>query len=317
MSVPAIEVKNLVKIYHEGTPEEVRALDGLTLEVQQGHIFGLLGPNGAGKSTLLKILTTLARQTSGSASIMGIDTGAHPLAVRRNICVVLQQNAVEQFISVQDNFLTYGRFHRLSRMQISERMERVLDLFGLMDVRHAKVIDLSGGFKRRVQVAKVFMVDAPIVFLDEATTGMDPINKRTTLEAIAAEANRGRTIFLTTHILDEAEQLCDTMMFINNGRSLLTGDLFSIKAMASKIFEVSLTFDRLTDEIRSAAAAMPHVSFECIGHTLVMKIDGARIAPNEVITTLSRTAQVSAYEVHGASLEDVFVQLLGKGAADA
>jgi ABC-2 type transport system ATP-binding protein len=313
MPVPAIEVKRLVKVYREG----IRALDELSLTVPQGSIFGLLGPNGAGKSTLLKILTTLVRATSGSASVLGIDVHAHPLAVRRSICVVLQQNAVEQFLSVRDNLRTYGRFQHLDRGRIDERSERVMDLFGLSEERDRKVIDLSGGFKRRVQVAKVFMSDAPVIFLDEATTGMDPINKRATLEAIAAEAKRGRTIFLTTHILDEAEQLCDSIMFIDKGRALVEGDLYAIKAMARQIFEVSVTFDALTDELRGIALAVPHRALEFVGTTVVLKVDAAVVAPSEVIAMLSRAGSASGYEVRGASLEDIFVQLLGEGGGDA
>jgi ABC-2 type transport system ATP-binding protein len=313
MSPDAIHVDRLTKTYRGG----IRALDGLSLRVPQGSIFGLLGPNGAGKSTLLKILTTLLRLSSGSASVMGVDVTAHPLQARKQICVVLQENAVEQFLSVQDNFRTYGRFHRLDRRQIDQRMDRVMELFGLREERHQKVIDLSGGYKRRVQVAKVFMSDAPVVFLDEATTGMDPINKRATLEAIAAEAKRGRTVFLTTHILDEAEQLCDTIMFIDKGRSILEGDLFSIKAMAGHHFDVRVTFDTLSDETLAVARSMPHRSLSVVGTTVIVKLDASVVAPGDLLAALSRTGNVTSYEVHAASLEDIFLRLLGEGDGDA
>lgn len=319
MNHPAIHVQNLVKVYHPGKADEVRALDGLSLAVKQGEIFGLLGPNGAGKSTLLKILTTLIPKTSGSASIMGFDVDEKPLAVRKNICLVLQQNAVEQYLSVQDNFNTFGRFHGLTKAQINERSKRVIDLFGLEKERQTKVIDLSGGYKRRVQVAKVFMIDAPVIFLDEATTGMDPINKRATLEAIAAEAKRGRTIFLTTHILDEAEALCNTMMFINKGKKLVEGDLYSIKALARKIYEVTVTFDTLEDHIKNqisclgeSATKMKYLSLEFVNNTALLKIDSNIISPYELVNSMSQLGNVVSFEVHGASLEDIFVQLLGE-----
>ena len=184
-----IETRDLVKIYRSRRgAAPVRALDGLTLEVQQGEIVGLLGRNGAGKTTLLRILTTLTRPTGGAAFIQGMNVETESERVRQAICAVLQENAVEIFLSVTDNLATYARFHSIPRLEVRGRIERALELFGLTDVRHQKVIDLSGGLKRRVQVAKVFMVDRPVVFLDEATTGMDPINKRVTIEAIRSEA---------------------------------------------------------------------------------------------------------------------------------
>lgn len=312
MNPLAIEVHDLVKVYHQGKADEVRALDGLSLEVKQGEIFGLLGPNGAGKSTLLKILTTLIQRTSGNASIMGFDVEKKPLDVRKNICVVLQQNAVEQYLSVQDNFNTFGRFHGLTKSQIIERTNQLIDLFGLHEERHQKVIDLSGGYKRRVQVAKVFMIDAPVIFLDEATTGMDPINKRATLDAIASEAKRGRTILLTTHILDEAEELCNNMMFINKGKKLIEGDLYSIKSLAQKIFDVNVTFNILTDEIKNQISRIKNLSLEFIKNTALLKIDTNVISQQEVITSLLQMGHVVSFEVHGATLEDIFVQLLSE-----
>ncbi len=189
---PAIHVQELVKVYRGSGGKPVRALDGLTLEVRQGEIFGLLGRNGAGKTTLLRVLTTLVPPTSGSARVMGMDVQTHGLDVRRSICAVLQENAVEIFLSVDDNLATYARFQGVPRAEARRRADRALEVFGLTEYRSQKVIDLSGGLKRRVQVAKVFMADKPIVFLDEATTGMDPLNKRATLDAIREEA-RPRT----------------------------------------------------------------------------------------------------------------------------
>ena len=233
LNPPAIDIRDLVKVYHPRRAEPVRALDRLSLQVGTGEIFGLLGRNGAGKTTLLRILTTLIPPTEGSASVLGFDLHRHPLEIRKRLCVVLQENAVEIFLSVVDNLATYARFHAIPRNEVSGRIERVLDQFGLTEHRNQKVNDLSGGFKRRVQVAKVFMVDKPLVFLDEATTGMDPINKRATLDAIREQARQGRTILLTTHILEEAEELCDTIAIIDRGRVVATGDLPTIKSLIS------------------------------------------------------------------------------------
>ncbi|MGB6034309.1 MAG: ABC transporter ATP-binding protein, partial [Bacteroidota bacterium] len=238
---PAILVRDLLKIYTKKGGQSVRALDGLSLRVEQGEIFGLLGRNGAGKTTLLRILTTLIQPTGGSASVMGLDVVKHPYEVRKQICTVLQENAVELYLSVADNLATYGRFQSIPHPEIKQRVASVLEQFGLDEYRNQKVIDLSGGLKRRVQVSKVFMVDRPVVFLDEATTGMDPISKRGTIEAIREQALLGRTIFLTTHILQEAEELCDTIAIVDRGKTIAQGNLEMIKSLSSHAFDMSIT----------------------------------------------------------------------------
>ena len=308
----AIHISDLVKVYNSGRADEVRALDDFSLTVERGHITGLLGPNGAGKSTLLKILTTLLPKTSGSAHIMGFDVEKQALDVRRSICLVLQQNAVEQYLTVEDNFETFGRFHGLSRSERRERGDRVIHAFGLEAERRQKAIDLSGGYKRRVQVAKVFMIDAPVIFLDEATTGMDPINKRATIDAVAEEARRGRTILLTTHLLDEAEELCDSIVFIDKGRKILEGDLFTIKALARNIVDVSVTYEKLTPDIRDAVERIPARKREVQHSTVLLTIDSATASPQAVLGTLLNLGPTLAFEVRGATLEDVFMQVLGK-----
>ena len=307
---PAIHVQELVKVYRGtgGTP--VRALDGLTLEVRQGEIFGLLGRNGAGKTTLLRVLTTLVPPTSGSARVMGRDVQAHGLDVRRSICAVLQENAVEIFLSVDDNLATYARFQGVPRAEARRRADRALEVFGLTEYRSQKVIDLSGGLKRRVQVAKVFMADKPLVFLDEATTGMDPLNKRATLDAIREEALRGRTIFLTTHILQEAEELCDTIAIIDHGRMVAQGDLRAITALSSRAFDMSITFDRVTESTLVDLRRFPLRKMTVQGNTIDFVVHGQEASALGILQALSSSNTIIHFEVSGASLEDVFLELL-------
>ena len=218
MSSPAIEVQNLRKIYSRRGRAAVHAVDGLSFEVAPCSIFGLLGPNGAGKTTTLKILTTLVRPTEGMARVGGFDVVRDALKVREQIAVVIQESAAEIFLSVRDNLTTFARFHGLRGEEARRRADRVIDLFGLGDEVSRKVMDLSGGFRRRVQVAKVFMVDSPIVFLDEFSTGMDPLLKRSVMTVLRESARDGRTIVLTTQILHEAEELCDDILIVNHGR---------------------------------------------------------------------------------------------------
>jgi ABC-2 type transport system ATP-binding protein len=228
----AIRVADLRKTFHT-RGQLVRAVDGLNFTVPPGQIFGLLGPNGAGKTTTLRILTTLIRATSGHAEVSGIDVARDPLAVRRRIVVVLQENAAEIFLTVRDNLLTFARFHGLHGPALRRRVDDVMERFGLTAEASRKAQDLSGGFRRRVQVAKAMLVDTPIVFLDEFSTGMDPILKRSVMELLRAEARRGRTIVLTTQILSEAESLCDDILIINHGREVARGDVATIKALSA------------------------------------------------------------------------------------
>lgn len=313
----AIEVDNLLKIYKEKTPQPVRALNGLSIQVRKGEIFGLLGKNGAGKTTLLRILTTLIPPTSGVAKVLGMDVTRRELAVRQNICVVLQENAVEIFLSVEDNLDTYARFHSIPREERRRRIDKVIAQFGLGEHRKAKVIDLSGGLKRRVQVAKVFMVGKPVVFLDEATTGMDPINKRATIEAIKEEASQGRTIFLTTHILQEAEELCDTIAIIDRGSLVASGNLRTIKSLAKDTVEVSISFDGVNEDILSQLRALTHLNFTHTATTVGFSLRGVESSALETIARLSTKYKIHHVEINNGTLEDVFFELLSRGDTDA
>ena len=232
MTEHALEVEQLVKTYGSRGKPQVRAVDGLTFSVPRGIIFGLLGPNGAGKSTLLRVLTTLTRPTSGSARVMNLDVVKKSLDVRRRISSVIQETAAELLLSVRDNFLTYARFQGLGSSIAKTRADALVDEFQLTDEVEKKVQDLSGGFRRRVQVAKAFLVDTPVLFLDEFSTGMDPILKRQMMHRLRAEAEKGRTIILTTQILSEAEELCDDILIMNKGRQIARGDLASLKLLS-------------------------------------------------------------------------------------
>jgi ABC-type multidrug transport system ATPase subunit len=309
MSEPAIRVRDLVKLYARRGQPTVRAIDLLTFDVARGSIFGLLGPNGAGKTTLLRVLSTLAQPTSGTASVLGHDVVAAPLEVRRRISVVIQETAVELFLTVRDNLGTFARFHGLRAAEIRTRAERVLEDFGLASEAHRKVMDLSGGFRRRVQVAKVFMVDTPVVFLDEFSTGMDPILKRSIMEKLRRAAAAGRTIVLTTQILSEAEELCDDILILNRGRQAARGDLHTLKLLSQGVYDVTVTFDRLPPGIEDELAARHPIRLSITQNTVEVTLkedDGGILA---VVGALAKRGRVLRLEVGGASLEDIFVEL--------
>ncbi len=309
MSGSSIVVRDLVKTFKRRGQPEVRAVDGLTFSVGRGSIFGLLGPNGAGKTTTLKMLTTLLRPTSGEIAVEGFDPIKDPLEVRRRIAVVIQESAAELFLSVVDNFATFGRFHGLSPDTIRARTEDVLDQFELRAEANRKVMDLSGGFKRRVQVAKVFMIDTPVVFLDEFSTGMDPLLKRSVMGRLRQEAARGRTIVLTTQILGEAEDLCDDILIMKSGRQAARGDIHTLKLLSGGLFEISVTFADAPRGIESAIAAYGPLRVEVSQNTALITVRGEESSVLDLVAHLGRLGRVLRLEVSGASLEDIFIEL--------
>jgi len=284
-------------------------VDGMSFRVARGAIFGLLGPNGAGKTTILKVLNTLGRPTSGQARVLGHDVVAQPLEVRRRISVVLQETAVEQFLSVRDNLLSFARFHGLDVALARRRAAEVMERFLLTPEAERKVMDLSGGYRRRVQVAKVFMVSTPVLFLDEFSTGMDPILKRAIMGYLREEAQQGRTIVLTTQVLSEAEELCDDILIMNKGRQVARGDLHALKLLSEGVYEISMTFDRLPEGIEAQIAQLAPLRAEISQNTIevALKAEEARVL--ELVTQLATNRRLLRLEVSGASLEDIFVEL--------
>jgi ABC-type multidrug transport system ATPase subunit len=317
MTDSALEVKDLVKLYKGRGGRTIRAVDGMSFKVRRGSIFGLLGPNGAGKTTLLKTLTTLLEPTSGTARIEGFDVARHPLEVRRRIALVLQETAVELFLSVRDNLLTYARFRGLTGTRASRRVDELLERFHLESDAGRKAQDLSGGTRRRVQVAKVFLADTPVVFLDEFSTGMDPHLKRAVMEALLAEAAGGRTIVLTTQVLGEAEELCDDILIMNRGREAARGDLHTLKLLSAGLYEIAVTFDRLPATIEADIARLSPLRARTNGNTVELAVKAEEAQVLDIVTALAKRGRALHVEVSGASLEDVFVQLTGERGAAA
>jgi ABC-2 type transport system ATP-binding protein len=314
----ALEVENVVKTYRAKrrlfgrAGEPVRAIDGLSFAVPRGAIFGLLGPNGAGKTTLLKILSTLLQPTSGSVRIEGVDALAEPLEARRRIATVIQETAVEMFLSVRDNLLTFARFHGIEAKEARRRADRVIELFGLGGEIERKVQDLSGGFRRRVQVAKVFLVHTPVLFLDEFSTGMDPILKRAVMESLRAEAARGRTIVLTTQILSEAEELCDDTLILHKGRQVARGNLNALKLLSQGVYEIVMTFDALPADIEAEFARLRPIRTQVSSNTIELSVKTEEAGAIEIVGELAKKGRVLHVEIRGASLEDIFVELTAK-----
>ncbi len=290
------------------------ALDGVRFTVRRGEVFGLLGRNGAGKSTLIKAMTTLIQPTSGSLRVLGMDPARDGQKIRRRIGVV-QQGESFDFTTVQGNLDVYGVLWGVPRAERTRRRERLLEQFELGDVRKRRAFDLSGGQKRRVQVAREFMHDMEILFLDEPTVGLDVIMRRALLDSIRAEVRRGLTVVFTTHNLEEADYLCDRVAVLDEGRILVQDDLENLKRLYGGKKTIDLTvrdgdaarfYAALSDALGARASVRP------TGGSAVILTDDPREALAKIVELSQTTGvQLEWLNVRLNTLEDVFLRSVG------
>jgi ABC-2 type transport system ATP-binding protein len=298
----AVEVRGLVKNYGK-----VEALRGVDLSVRQGEMFALLGPNGAGKTTLFSILATLRAPTSGEARVLGRDVVAERDAIRREMGIVFQEPAIEQRLSGRDNLLLMGLLYGLSMAGARRRAAEILEQLGITDSADRLAKQLSGGQRRRLELARALVTDPRILFLDEATLGLDVDARRMFWGQIRGLADQGRTVFFTTHYMEEAE-VADRIALIDSGRIVALGTPHELKA------RVGGGIVRLvTDDDAKARAWLTGRGFapEEGGHGITLVHDD----PAAILPDLLRNlpVRVDRAEVHAPSLEDVFLKLTGRG----
>lgn len=232
-----IEVKNLKKTYGNG----IRALDDFNLLVESPQIFSLLGSNGAGKSTLIKILTTFISKDSGQVSILGYNLDDKPMEIRREISAVSQNISIDTHLSLEENMLFQARLYHVSKKEAKKRMSLLIDSFKLGDYRDYPVSSYSGGVKRRLDIAMNMMSHPKILFLDEPTVGMDVKSRKAMWEMIKTiNEDYGTTVFLTTHYLEEADNLSDKILIMNEGKDIICDSPQNLrKKLSSKLIEIS------------------------------------------------------------------------------
>jgi ABC-2 type transport system ATP-binding protein len=299
---PAIEVRGLVKRYGQ-----VEALKGIDLTVQAGEIFGLLGPNGAGKTTLFSILATLRSPTTGTACVLGRDVTTERDAVRRAMGIVFQEPAIEQRLTGRDNLLLMGLFFGLPRAKARQRAAELLDHLGLADAADRPARTLSGGQRRKLELARALVTDPSILFLDEATLGLDVDARRVFWAEVRAMAAAGRTVFFTTHYMEEAE-IADRIALIDTGRIVALDTPRALKArIGGGVIRLQTDDDEQARAWLAARGFAPTAT--CPGLMLVDP-DPAAVLP-DMLRHLP--VKVRRAEVHEPSLEDVFLGLTGKG----
>src|SRR4051794_4380135 len=218
----AITTVDLRKTY-KTKAGDVPAVCGIDLSVRRGEFFGLLGPNGAGKSTTIGMLTTIVQPTGGSAEVDGIDVARHPVAVKRRIGMVTQNNSLDRRLTVAENVEFRGRYFGMSLRDARRRAEELLELFSLTERRKAMANELSGGQAKRVMICRALVHRPEVLFLDEPTAGIDPQTRANLWEVLGGLHDDGQTILLTTHYLEEAERLCGRVGIIDHGRVLACG----------------------------------------------------------------------------------------------
>jgi len=278
-----IDVNHLSKSYGS-----VEAVTDLILSVKKGQVFGFLGPNGAGKSTTIKLLTTLIRPSSGSLSILGIDAISNPLKIRSKIGVVLQQPSYEPTLSVEKSLDKYGMMWNISKTERKKRLEQLLKDFDLVEIRKKRNEDLSIGQRRRVQVAREFMHDMELLFLDEPTVGLDPEARRKLLDYLKNKVKTGLTIFYTTHILSEAEYLCDKIAIIDKGKILTVDSPDDLKNQFGKEKTIKIHLLKKQSNIDSLLVDIPdyEINFDT-GTTIIIHSEQSELILLRVLKILN------------------------------
>ncbi|WPU11316.1 ABC transporter ATP-binding protein [Pseudarthrobacter oxydans] len=300
--------ENLTKTYGD-----VAAVDGISFSVAAGESFGLLGPNGAGKSTTMKMIGGVTRRTSGNLRILGLDPDSHGPEVRAHLGVVPQQDNLDEELRVRDNLLVYGRYFGLPMSYLRPKADELLEFAQLTDKAKSKVDALSGGMKRRLTIARSLINEPRILLLDEPTTGLDPQARHILWDRLFRLKEQGVTLILTTHYMDEAEQLCDRLIVVDKGRIMAEGSPAQLIREHSTREVVELRFG---SERNTTIAS----ELQGIGERLEVLPDRVLIYAHDGESTLEQVASRGLRPltslVRRSSLEDVFLRLTGRSLVD-
>jgi ABC-2 type transport system ATP-binding protein len=310
----AIRLEGLVKEY--AGPPRVRALAGVDLEVREGEVFGLLGPNGAGKTTTVGICTTRVIPTSGRATVVGVDVLADPPRARRSIGVVSQYNTLDRSCTVRENLVYHCRYFGMGGAESAARADELLGQFHLTDRAAALPMQLSGGLAQRVQVARAIAHRPAVLFLDEPTAGLDPQSRLALWELIEGMRERGITVLLTTHYMDEADRLSDRVAIIDAGRVLVSDTPAALKRQVGAETVVQLQLDGTFDGLAEALS-------QVAGVREVLPADGGlRVMAESREGLLPRVVEAATpYALRDVSVSEptlatVFIHLTGKALRD-
>jgi ABC-2 type transport system ATP-binding protein len=308
-----IEVNHLSKSYGS-----INAVDDLVLSVKSGQVFGFLGPNGAGKSTTIKLLTTLIPPSSGTLSILGVDAISNPLQIRHKIGVVLQQPSYEPTLSVEKSLDKYGMMWNVPKIERKKRMEQLLKDFDLVEIRKKRNEDLSIGQRRRVQVAREFMHEMELLFLDEPTVGLDPSARRKLLDYLKNKVKTGLTIFYTTHILSEAEYLCNEIAIIDKGKIITVDSPDALKQRFGKEKTIKIHLLKKQSEISSLLTGILDckINFEN-GTNIIIHSEQSELVLLKVLKILNDNGiEIEDLSAVPTNLEEIFLKMMEENASN-
>jgi lipooligosaccharide transport system ATP-binding protein len=303
-SIPVVSAHNLVKRFGEFT-----AVDGIDVEVRPGEAFGFLGPNGAGKSSTMRMIGCVSPVTSGELQIFGMDPATHGREIRSRIGVVPQTDQLDMELSVEENLIIYGRYFDLPRRLCRERATELLEFVQLSDRAKSKVEPLSGGMKRRVTIARALINDPELLLLDEPTTGLDPQARHVLWDRLYRLKQRGVTLVLTTHYMDEAEQLCDRLVVMDQGRIAAEGSPRELIQRHSTREVLELRYVPGQNELQAERLQGLGDRVEVLPDRVLVYADDGEAALREVH---NRDAMPESSLVRRSSLEDVFLALTGR-----
>ena len=304
VSEPVIRAENIVKKY-----DDFVAVDGISFEVQRGESFGLLGPNGAGKSTTMKMIAAVSTRTSGYLEVLGMDPNTDGPAIRSQLGVVPQEDNLDQELRVRENLLTYGRFFGMSRTEVATRADELLEFAQLTDRAKSKVEPLSGGMKRRLTIARSLMNDPQMLLLDEPTTGLDPQARHILWDRLFRLKERGTTLVLTTHYMDEAEQLSDRIVVVDKGAIMAEGSPAQLIRQYSSREVLEVRYG--SDKNASVAKKISDIGErqEILPDRILIYSDNGE---RDLAEITKRGHHPTTSLVRRSSLEDVFLRLTGR-----
>jgi ABC-2 type transport system ATP-binding protein len=307
-----IRTEDLTKRY---SGMDVSAVDGLNLKVHQGEIFGLLGPNGAGKTTTAGILTTRVVPTSGTAYVAGIDVRKHPALVKQVSGIVSQQNTLDRQLTVWENLYFHGRLFGINAKESRRRADELLERFTLSKWAKASVYALSGGMAQRLMVARAIFHSPAVLFLDEPTAGLDPQSRLALWDMLQELNASGQTVVLTTHYMEEADQLCARVAIMDHGKILALDTPANLKKSVGAdtivTVKVANNGDKLAEALKNELPGV--VSTRVVENVVTAQVEGAdRLVPRVVNIAEATQVEVIDLAVAEPTLETVFINLTGK-----
>ncbi|MGC2258711.1 MAG: ATP-binding cassette domain-containing protein [Candidatus Sulfotelmatobacter sp.] len=311
----AIEVQHIVKKYGDFT-----AVDDVSFNVKEGEIFGLLGPNGAGKSTLIRMMTTLIPITSGKALIAGHDVSKEPDAARRTIGVIPQALTSDLDLTVEENLNIYAKLYDVPARERKRSIEELLGLVDLTKWRDAQTKTLSGGMRRRLEIARGLVHHPKIFFLDEPTTGLDPVSRVAVWEMLGnIKTQRRLTILITTHYMDEADRLCDRIAIVDHGKLVALDTPMALKASVPGSNVIEAQFENPPDDWEQRLHTLDEVTsvqHEGAGMYRILTGNGSRTTTELVEMAVEAGVAVKSLSVQNTTLDDVFVHYTGRQLRD-